>query len=310
MQFSIIIPAYNRARELPSAIESCIAQGRTGLEILVVDDGSADETYKVAQELATKYSAVRVFRHEANLGVGPARNTAIREAIGDWCVMLDSDMELQPGGLDLLEHYISMCDPDVGNVASAQLWDTGETTPIPMPPTMLVLNPEAYLYWTSKLKQGEYFNCVRRKVFSQGIWYPENRGHEEIFHLQLISRWRFAFAPALTALYKTTSENRLCAPKQPAERRMRLLADARGHLECSQKIIDEHGELLKAHDLGRYCRGVRWYTRYSLLLFGVVPTWRALRARKLIPYLGARGVALILARSCGMAVFVWLATKR
>lgn len=86
---SVIIPTYNRARFVVKAIESVLRQSVTGLELIVVDDGSTDDTRAVLKE----YSHRIRYIHQKNAGVSAARNLGIREARGKWVAFLDSDDE-------------------------------------------------------------------------------------------------------------------------------------------------------------------------------------------------------------------------
>ena len=83
---SAVIPAYNSAKTLGTAIESVLDQTVSVDQIIVVDDGSGDSTSDVARS----YSAVHLIR-QPNAGPGPARNRAVREATGDWIAFLDAD---------------------------------------------------------------------------------------------------------------------------------------------------------------------------------------------------------------------------
>jgi GT2 family glycosyltransferase len=85
--FSIVIPTYNRARLLEAALASVFAQEDTDYEVLVVDDGSTDDTLET---LARYGERVRVFQ-QRNAGPGAARNLGIQEARGEYVVFLDSD---------------------------------------------------------------------------------------------------------------------------------------------------------------------------------------------------------------------------
>lgn len=84
---SVVIPTYNRAALLPEAITSALEQSSAPLEVIVVDDGSQDDT---AAAVAPFGSAVRYIR-QPNAGVGAARNTGVRAATGEWVAFLDSD---------------------------------------------------------------------------------------------------------------------------------------------------------------------------------------------------------------------------
>lgn len=93
---SVIIPCYNQAHYLGEAIESVLAQSYPYIEILVIDDGSPDNT----AEIATKYPQVRYIRQE-NQGLSGARNTGIKESTGKYLVFLDADDRLIPDGLQV-----------------------------------------------------------------------------------------------------------------------------------------------------------------------------------------------------------------
>ena len=96
MNISVIIPTYNRASDCARAIESCLDQLGDYDEIVVVDDGSTDNTIETLQAYVDRLpGVVRVFQQE-NAGVGVARNTAIGEALGEYIVLLDSDDILLP----------------------------------------------------------------------------------------------------------------------------------------------------------------------------------------------------------------------
>jgi glycosyltransferase involved in cell wall biosynthesis len=92
---SLIIPCYNQAHYLGEAIESVLAQSYANFEIIVVDDGSVDNTAQVA----TRYPGVRCIRQD-NRGLAAARNTGLRASQGDYLVFLDADDRLLPGALE------------------------------------------------------------------------------------------------------------------------------------------------------------------------------------------------------------------
>ena len=92
---SVLIPCYNQAHFLGEAIESVLAQTYPHLEIVVVDDGSPDNTAAVA----ARYPGVRYFR-QANQGLSAARNTGLRHSIGERIVFLDADDRLMPRAIE------------------------------------------------------------------------------------------------------------------------------------------------------------------------------------------------------------------
>ena len=91
---SIIIPTYNRARTLPQAVQSVIQQSATNWELIIVDDGSTDDTTKVLEEYLLDE---RVKYHfQENAGVSTARNKGVELSRGDYTIFLDSDDQFYP----------------------------------------------------------------------------------------------------------------------------------------------------------------------------------------------------------------------
>jgi glycosyltransferase involved in cell wall biosynthesis len=116
------MPAYNVARYIGEAIASVCAQTMTDLELLVVDDGSTDETYRVASSWAVRDPRVRVLRKE-NGGISSGRNHALRHAAGDLLAILDSDDIWEP---DYLASQLAVLDarPEV-DLVTGNAWYLG-----------------------------------------------------------------------------------------------------------------------------------------------------------------------------------------
>ena len=97
MNISVIIPTWNRAGHITAALQSVFAQTRLPTEVIVVDDGSEDDT---RTRVLGKFPEVR-YIYQQNRGVSSARNTGIRMASGDWIALLDSDDRWQADKLAL-----------------------------------------------------------------------------------------------------------------------------------------------------------------------------------------------------------------
>ncbi len=98
-EISVIIPAYNAAQTISRAIESVRIQDMDSMEIIVVDDGSADDTYDVTASLVRPDETFHVLKMPQNSGVSAARNMGIRHAKGKFLAFLDADDIWLPGKL-------------------------------------------------------------------------------------------------------------------------------------------------------------------------------------------------------------------
>jgi GT2 family glycosyltransferase len=95
---TVYIPAYNAEEFLPRCIEALLRQTCLPDEVLVIDDGSQDQT----ADIARRYAQVTLVQHLSNLGLGAARNTALRTAKNDVVASLDADCAPEPDWLEYL----------------------------------------------------------------------------------------------------------------------------------------------------------------------------------------------------------------
>lgn len=114
---SVLIPAYNASRFIGSALASVQNQTYTNVEILVVDDGSDDETADIVADIAAQDSRVQLLR-QPNRGVAVARNRALAEAQGKYIAPLDADDVWFPRKLEWQVQRMQKTDPSMGLVYS------------------------------------------------------------------------------------------------------------------------------------------------------------------------------------------------
>ena len=110
-KISVVIPTYNRAGKVSKAIGSVLAQTFRDLEVIVVDDGSSDDTAQILQQ--TFGDKIRYFP-QANQGQSVARNRGLKESRGEWIAFLDSDDLWEKDKLEWQLKALEQCGPQCG----------------------------------------------------------------------------------------------------------------------------------------------------------------------------------------------------
>lgn len=112
---SVVIPVFNGARTVSATLRSALSQTCASLEVIVVDDGSTDESCEIVSAFAARDPRVRLVR-QANAGVAAARNTGIAQARGDFVAPLDADDLWHPRKLERQVDAAQRAGPAVGLV--------------------------------------------------------------------------------------------------------------------------------------------------------------------------------------------------
>lgn len=102
MKFSVIVPVYNSSKYIKRCIESILSQTFNDWELLIIDDGSIDNSWDIINGYATLDERIKCFR-QANAGPGAARNNGIKMANGEYIVFIDSDDYIDCKYFELLE---------------------------------------------------------------------------------------------------------------------------------------------------------------------------------------------------------------
>lgn len=111
---SVIVPVFNGAPYLSRCIDSVLKQTYENLQILIIDDGSEDDSLNIAREYERKDKRIRVF-HQANQGVSSARNKGIQNADGDYLVFIDGDDYIADNMIETL--YLDITKTPTAQVA-------------------------------------------------------------------------------------------------------------------------------------------------------------------------------------------------
>lgn len=114
---SVIIPVYNTGKQLENCIESLLKQTYKDLEIVLVNDASADKSGAICQRYASEYSSkFKYIEHKENKGQSTTRNDGVRAATGNWMIFLDSDDFLAE---DAIEKMVEVSERDQSDIVLA-----------------------------------------------------------------------------------------------------------------------------------------------------------------------------------------------
>lgn len=191
---SVIVPVYNVAAWLPRCVDSILAQSYENLEVLLVDDGSTDDSGEICEEYAQKDARVRVI-HKENGGLSSARNAGLDVCSGQYIGFVDSDDWIEP---EMYGQMLVLMEQKHAQLVCAGRYDvdggTGEKT--------LGLCPQRLERVSGEELAGRIFlwdHCdssacdklCRRELFD-GIRYPEGKTSEDIpvtYRLALKAQW-------------------------------------------------------------------------------------------------------------------------
>ena len=199
MFFSVILPTYNREKFLPKAIESVINQSHENWELIIVDDGSTDNTKKLV--LGYKKIQKRIkYIYQKNTERSAARNNGIKKAKGDWICFLDSDDLYHESHLEILHELILKNEFKKGLYFSGvsygsfenskQYYDTSGNSPLEFVLLNTIGTPRACCYkdalvqnqFNASLKIGEDKELWSRIVSNYPIFYHHKKTFIEIEH--------------------------------------------------------------------------------------------------------------------------------
>ncbi len=188
---SVILPTYNRAHTLTASIESVLAQTHESLELIVVDDGSTDNT----PDLIGAFSDPRLvyIRYQPNRGAAHARNVGLEAARGEFFAFQDSDDLWRADKLSRQVEALGSAGPDTGVVYTDMLFlsTSGEKVRRPIPEVRrgILVNPDTHDYQVLFL--GIQTVMARRSCFEEAGRFDESL--PRFIDLELLLRFSRAY---------------------------------------------------------------------------------------------------------------------
>ena len=165
---SVVIPVYNIEKYLERCVYSVREQTYKNLEIILVDDGSTDNSGLICDKLAAEDAGIRVF-HKKNGGSSSARNLGISKAQGEYIGFVDSDDYIEPDMYELLYAAIQEYDADIAQIGRDEIDEKGNRLPnICEPPQQAIFIESETFLKELLMHRGDCSFCtklVRRNLF-------------------------------------------------------------------------------------------------------------------------------------------------
>jgi glycosyltransferase involved in cell wall biosynthesis len=243
---SVVIPCYNHAHYLREAIDSVLHQTYPHTEIIVVDDGSTDNT----AEVCDRYSQVKYVRAE-RVGLSAARNIGVKHINGSFVVFLDADDFLCPDGIEMNLHYFSQFPKSVF-VSGAHKRINEDGNPLTSPVPIQKLN-DSYV----ALLEGNFIGMEATVMYRKEIFFSFhfdtqlNAAEDYDLNLRIARHFPTFSHKHPVAVYRIHTQN--------MSRNRKLMYDS------VMKVMENQAKLLKTkEEIKAFKKGIKnWKTTYN-----------------------------------------------
>lgn len=255
---SVIIPAYNAAQFLAETIQSVLAQSYRNWELLIINDGSTDNTTEVAEHYCQYDPRIQLYS-QPNQGVSTARNLGIELAQGALIAFLDADDRWFPHKLTAhIEHLTATPPVGVSFAKASFIKHSGDPTGTISSGCLSHLKPEDFLYENPTITTSNL--VVRRELFDQiGCFDPAMSYSEDLdwlFRVMCSKRWMVQGIDQVLIEYRTTGKG-LSSSLYRIEEGWRYLIDKAQKI--APEIVEQHYSIAQAVHL-------RYLARQSIRL--------------------------------------------
>lgn len=229
---SVLVPVYNVAKYLRRCLDSILMQTYTDYEVVLVDDGSTDQSGSLCDAYAAEHDCIRVI-HQRNAGLAQVRNVSLAAARGEYITFVDSDDAIEPTYLEVLMQDLQETGADISICSWSEVSDDGVRTELTWD-----RKDEGFQIWTTEqavktlLYQKGIDNNTWGKLYTravlQDVIYPAGRVYEDIAttYQVMLKGKRICYRPE--ALYLYTSNISGISQSAFSPKRMDLIDMAEG----------------------------------------------------------------------------------
>lgn len=184
-KISIIVPVYNVEQYIVKCIDSVIAQTYKDYELILVDDGSTDNSGKICDEYALKDNRIKVI-HKKNEGVTATRDRGVKEAKGEFLFFIDGDDYITENALELFTNKQKENDADLVRGSFCSIKEDGEIKKHIVPTNTKTI--EKYFNYIAKGCWNIWNNLYRASIFKAHVNIPHliTLGEDKLCNIQLL----------------------------------------------------------------------------------------------------------------------------
>ncbi len=202
---SVIVPIYNASAQLPRCIESILAQKYGDFELLLLDDGSSDNSYEICKKYASQDSRIRTFTHE-NAGVSATRNWGLSLATGQYVEFADSDDYMRDNMMETLLSAMEAENADLVICGLTEVNSGGERLNLPrIRKTVAMENLEKEYpdIFERYLLNSPWNKLYKREKIENGFPEDLSMGEDLLFNLEYMRHCSsVAFVPEALYFYE------------------------------------------------------------------------------------------------------------
>lgn len=254
--FSVVIPMYNRAKLIRRCLDSCLSQNFEDYEIVVVDDGSEDDSVSVVESYLPN-PHINLVKNAQNAGVCVARGLGVKHARGKWIIFMDSDDVFHAGAFQTMYEETQKAPQEVGEVRFCYYnEESGSVIPIPMMPKGILGFPE-YLKWFGEVvkradeSHADLMHCQRREIYNFVRWPTDRQEYGLLYYnIALASKVKMIMSRKVVGTVYSDAPNRITErARNMAFEKGQIMA--RSYANSRARILRQYGKELK-----RYCPNV------------------------------------------------------
>jgi len=189
-KISVIVPVYNVENYLEKCIDSILTQTYKNTEILIIDDGSTDNSGEICDRLSEKDERITVL-HKPNGGLSDARNAGLELATGDYISFVDSDDYLEPDFLKILAESLERTGADVSACRYRMVWENGDSKSIGNDGKTVEYTGDGplaeYLYGVN-VDPFVWNKLYKREIIGSTIFIKGITGEDNPFNIEIMKR--------------------------------------------------------------------------------------------------------------------------